>query len=330
MSFPLANIQERISAVDAIIQEALPTENETIAAVADYLIGSGGKRLRSLLVLHYGQALAPIDDKLLNYAAIIELIHAATLLHDDIVDDAQLRRGRLTANKNWSNAASVLSGDYLYAKALQMAVLQGSMEVLTLLTTTVQSIAVGEIEQLDAKKQRLERLDYLRIIGRKTASLFACACAGAFVFSLDAKGRKSKSGKTKREDQFAAAFNFGYNFGMAFQIIDDVLDYRAIASELGKNPGQDYREGKHTLPLIMALERGSTKQLLSDFANPEASLSKLQQVASIMEKRRVFTDCYRFGEEYIERSRQNLQALPASEPRAALSALLQVTTERCF
>ena len=317
MPFPLATVQQRLAAVDQIIERALPSASSaTIAAIASYLLKSGGKRLRPLLALHCAEALGGIDDGQLRYAAIIELIHAATLLHDDIVDDSELRRGKLTANKNWSNARSVLSGDYLYAQALQMAVELGSLQLLEILTTTVRNIARGEVDQLEAKTQALDQEAYLAIIARKTAILFAGACSGAAV-------RAGAASSVIR-----AAYDFGHNFGMAFQIVDDVLDYRSLADQMGKNPGQDYREGKYTLPLIIALQQSSDKSLLAEFGDPSASADTLQRVGAAMEANACFDLCLQQAQGYLAQAHEHLQALPDGAPRQALEDLLRTTASR--
>ena len=316
MLFPLAKVQKRLAAVDQIIERALPSSSSTtIAEIAGYLINSGGKRLRPLLALHCAEALGSIDDGQLRYAAIIELIHAATLLHDDIVDDSELRRGKLTANKNWSNAKSVLSGDYLYAQALQMAVELGSLELLEILTTTVRNIARGEVDQLEAKTEAIDQAAYLAIIARKTAILFASACSGAAVRA------------SAEREVIRAAYEFGHNFGMAFQIVDDVLDYRSVADQTGKNPGQDYREGKYTLPLIVALQ-SSGESLLDQFGDASASSTTLQRVVAAMEASACFEPCLQQAQQYLEQARQHLQSLPDGQPQQALAALLDTTAAR--
>ena len=316
MPFPLATVHQRLAAVDRIIENALSSAHSaTITEVAGYLLNSGGKRMRPLLALHFAEALGEVDDGQLTFAAIVELIHAATLLHDDIVDNSELRRGKLTANKNWSNAKSVLSGDYLYAQSLEMAVELGSLEILGLLTSTVRNIAGGEVEQLDSKTKPIDQAKYLDIIARKTATLFACASAGAALRAGAAPA------------QIQAARSFGHSFGMAFQIVDDVLDYRAVASESGKNPGQDYREGKYTLPLIIALQSGD-KSLLEQFGDPSASAATLQRVVAAMEANACFEPCLQAAQQYLSQARQHLQSLPDGQPQQALAALLDTTAAR--
>ena len=321
MSFPTPELRRRLSELDAVIAAALPTGSSTITAVAQHLIGSGGKRLRPLVAMHYAQALGELDERQLTYAAVIELIHAATLLHDDIVDDAQLRRGKLTANHNWSNAASVLSGDYLYARALQSAVELGDLRALSLLTRTVQSIAHGEVEQLEAKGNSLSIAGYLQIIERKSAILFACACAGSALFA------------SASEEQIQAAYEFGRNYGLAFQIIDDLLDYSHLEQQTGKSIGRDYCEGKYTLPLIYTLERcdaGQRRLLLANFGKGDQPLeANWRALLDLMSTSGALAASKGLARGYLERAGEQLElSLPASPERAALSSLLDSSLSR--
>ncbi|GAB2621873.1 polyprenyl synthetase family protein [Novilysobacter erysipheiresistens] len=236
-----------MAAVDALIRERLASDVVLINQVAEYIIGAGGKRLRPMLLLLATRALAPhadngTDTRAHQLAAVIEFIHTSTLLHDDVVDESDLRRGRRTANAVWGNAASVLVGDFLYSRSFQMMVGLDSMPVMQILADTTNRIAEGEVLQLlHVRNPDTDEAAYLRVIERKTAVLFAAATRlGALLAGADA------SVQQKLHD-------YGLNLGYAFQIADDVLDYASDADTLGKNLGDDLAEGKATLPLIHAI-----------------------------------------------------------------------------
>jgi len=245
----LAEIQalarEPMAAVDALIRTRLASDVVLINQVAEYIVGAGGKRLRPmLLLLAAGAAGGPaaIDARAHQLAAVVEFIHTATLLHDDVVDESDLRRGRRTANAVWGNAASVLVGDFLYSRSFQLMVELQRMEVMQILADTTNRIAEGEVLQLlHIRNPDTDETAYLRVVERKTAVLFAAATRlGALLAGAPAA-------------QCDAMEAFGLDLGYAFQIADDVLDYSADASVLGKNLGDDLAEGKATLPLIRAI-----------------------------------------------------------------------------
>jgi len=229
-------------AVDALIRRRLASDVVLINQVAEYIIGAGGKRLRPMLLLLAAGALGHRGADAHQLAAVIEFIHTATLLHDDVVDESDLRRGRSTANAVWGNAASVLVGDFLYSRSFQLMVELDRMEVMRILADTTNRIAEGEVLQLlHVRNPDTDEAAYLRVIERKTAVLFAAATrlggvvAGADVRTCD------------------ALHDYGLNLGYAFQIADDVLDYASDAATMGKNLGDDLAEGKMTLPLIHAM-----------------------------------------------------------------------------
>lgn len=245
----IAPIAEDMKAVDAVIRERLNSEVVLIRTIGDYIIGAGGKRMRPAMVLMVARALGyqGTDHQLL--AAVVEFIHTATLLHDDVVDESDLRRGRDTANAVFGNAASVLVGDYLYSRSFEMMVEAGSMRIMQILSEATTVIAEGEVLQLlnvhdpDVSEER-----YLQVVRYKTAKLFeAAAQVGAVL-----------AGATPEQEEAAAAY--GRHVGTAFQLIDDVLDYSGDAAALGKNVGDDLREGKPTLPLIRVMEMGTPEQ----------------------------------------------------------------------
>jgi len=238
-----------MDAVNAVIRRNLHSEVSLVNQIAEYIISAGGKRLRPVLVLLVAKAYGYQGKAHHELAAVVEFIHTATLLHDDVVDESSLRRGRATANALFGNAASVLVGDFLHSRSFQMMVRLDNMRVMQILSDATNVLAEGEVLQLlnmhdpDVSQER-----YLQVIGSKTAKLFeAAAELGALIAGAN-------------DDQIAAAGEYGRSLGTAFQLIDDVLDYAGDASEIGKNVGDDLREGKPTMPLIYLMEHGTPEQ----------------------------------------------------------------------
>ena len=242
----LASIQSLarvdMAAVDRLIRQRLTSDVVLINQVAEYIIGAGGKRMRPMLLLLSAAALGHQGPHAHQLAAVVEFIHTSTLLHDDVVDESDLRRGRRTANAVWGNAASVLVGDFLYSRSFQMMVELDSMPVMRILADTTNAIAEGEVLQLlHVRNPDTDEAAYLRVIERKTAVLFAAATRlGALLAGADAGTQQQMH-------------DYGLNLGYAFQIADDVLDYASDADTMGKNLGDDLAEGKATLPLIHAI-----------------------------------------------------------------------------
>lgn len=258
--------------VDEVIGERLTSEVPLIKEVAQYIISAGGKRLRPALLLMVGGALGCTSRHRHTLAAVVEFIHTATLLHDDVVDESTLRRGRETANERFGNAASVLVGDFLYSRAFQMMVDTDNMRVMQVLSDATNVIAEGEVLQLmNMHDATLDEAAYLRVIRSKTAKLFeASARLAAILHGADA------------ETEMHCA-NYGQALGTAFQVIDDVLDYEGNADELGKNLGDDLREGKVTLPIICALRRCTPEQRdLIKAAIEHGELQHLPKILSIV------------------------------------------------
>lgn len=235
--------------VDLVISERLSSGVPLVGQVAKYIISAGGKRLRPVILLLTCGALGYLNPDKFNMAAVVEFIHTATLLHDDVVDESTLRRGKPTANEHFGNPASVLVGDFLYSRAFQMMVHAGSMRIMQVLADATNVIAEGEVMQLmNMHDPHLDEAGYLLVIRSKTAKLFeASARLGAIL-----------AGSNAHEEHACASY--GQSLGTAFQVIDDVLDYDGQAAEMGKNIGDDLREGKVTLPLILAMQRGNTVQ----------------------------------------------------------------------
>jgi octaprenyl-diphosphate synthase len=246
---PLDLISEDMEQVDRVIGERLTTEVPLVREVAQYIIGAGGKRLRPALLLLMSGALGSGHPHRHTLAAVVEFIHTATLLHDDVVDESTLRRGRSTANEKFGNAASVLVGDFLYSRAFQMMVDVNQMRVMQVLSDATNVIAEGEVMQLmNMHDASLDEHAYLRVIRSKTAKLFEASARLAPILV----------GADEAIENLCASY--GQALGTAFQVIDDVLDYEGNSEELGKNLGDDLREGKVTLPLICALKRCSPEE----------------------------------------------------------------------
>ena len=245
----LALIADDMQAMDAVIARRLSTEVPLVSQVSQYIIAAGGKRLRPALLLLMCGALGYRGEQRFNLAAVVEFIHTATLLHDDVVDESALRRGRATANASFGNPASVLVGDFLYSRAFQMMVDAGDMRIMQTLAEATNIIAEGEVLQLmNMHDAGLSEEGYLRVIRSKTAKLFEASARLAALLA-----------QVPAELELACA-DYGQALGTAFQVIDDVLDYDGDAEEMGKNLGDDLREGKATLPLIIAMQRGTADE----------------------------------------------------------------------
>ncbi len=245
-----ALVLDDMNAVNLIIKDRLASEVVLVNQLGQYIISSGGKRLRPLLTLLCAGAVGYKKQDHINLAAIIEFIHTATLLHDDVVDASELRRGKKTANSVWGNEASVLVGDFLYSRAFQMMVEIKNLKIMSILAETTNTIAEGEVMQLlNCNDANTTEESYLKVIYSKTAKLFEAAA------QLSAVVNESSS---EEENAMAA---YGRYLGTSFQLIDDVLDYSASAEEMGKNVGDDLAEGKPTLPLIFAMRKGTPKQV---------------------------------------------------------------------
>lgn len=307
-----------MTAVNALIRTRLASDVVLINQVAEHIIGGGGKRLRPMLHLLAAQA-AGYDGRLhVPLAAVIEFIHTSTLLHDDVVDESDLRRGRKTANAVWGNAASVLVGDFLYSRSFQMMVELDSLRVMRILADTTNRIAEGEVLQLlnignpDTSEQA-----YLDVIERKTAVLFAAATRlGAVLAGLPI-------------EQENALARYGLDLGYAFQIADDVLDYASDAGTLGKNIGDDLAEGKPTLPLILAIERSAPAQAqMLKRAIQAGGLDALDDVLAAIRATDALTASRERAHAYAHSARAALKALPQSDARDALAVLADYAVDR--
>jgi octaprenyl-diphosphate synthase len=297
--------------VDAVIRERLASRVALIDQISGYIIGAGGKRIRPRLVLLFAEALGFEGPQRYELAAIVEFIHTATLLHDDVVDESALRRGRATANAMFGNAASVLVGDFLYSRAFQMMVSVNSMRVLDVLADATNVIAEGEVLQLmNMHDPDLAVADYLRVIRFKTAKLFeASARLGAVL-----------AGAPPALEEACA--EFGRSLGTAFQLVDDLLDYDGNSDELGKNVGDDLREGKPTLPLLLAMERSDAAQrALIRHAIEEGELQKLPEILRIVRDTGALDATRQAAQAEADKARATLEALPPSRAKDALLEL---------
>lgn len=306
--------------VDAVIRERLSSRVALIDQISHYIIGAGGKRIRPRLVLLFSQALGFEGAQRHELAAIVEFIHTATLLHDDVVDESSLRRGNATANAVFGNAASVLVGDFLYSRAFQMMVSVDRMRVLQVLADATNVIAEGEVLQLmNMHDPDLAVGDYLRVIRFKTAKLFeASARLGAVL--ADAP--------PELEERCA---DYGRSLGTAFQLVDDMLDYEGDAKALGKNVGDDLREGKPTLPLLLAMERGSAEERrLIRSAIEHGEVQRLPDIVTIVRRTGALDATRDAAEAEARLARSCVESLPASPAREALLELCVRAVNRSF
>ncbi|WP_041522414.1 polyprenyl synthetase family protein [Gilvimarinus agarilyticus] len=311
-------VADDFSEVNDLIIRQLYSDVGLVENIGHYLIEAGGKRLRPLMVLLSARALDYNGKHHLDLAAVIEFIHSATLLHDDVVDVSSLRRGRPTANAEWGNAPSVLVGDFLYSRAFQMMVAIGNMDIMTILSKTTNIIAEGEVQQLvNAKDPDLTEAGYRQVIEKKTAVLFAAACeVGAVIAGADATTRQALS-------------QYGLQVGIAFQLVDDALDYKGDAEALGKNVGDDLAEGKPTLPLIRAMEKApaADRELIRN-AISNGDASQLDKVVAIVEATGAMEYTLAAARDAVTLALAALEALPKGRYRSALADVAEFATGR--
>ncbi len=313
-----ALVREDMAAVDALIRRRLASDVVLINQVSEYIIGAGGKRLRPMLLLLASGALGRRGPEPHQLAAVIEFIHTATLLHDDVVDESDLRRGRSTANSVWGNATSVLVGDFLYSRSFQLMVELDRVEVMRILADTTNAIAEGEVLQLlHIRNPDTDEAGYLRVIERKTAVLFAAATRlGALLAGADSATQQQ-------------LHDFGLNLGYAFQIADDVLDYASDAGTMGKNLGDDLAEGKATLPLIHAMQNADDvlrAQLRS--AVEHGDTGALPQVAAAIRAAGSLDYSRARATQYAAQAERALEGLQDNEHLAALRGLAHYAVSR--
>jgi octaprenyl-diphosphate synthase len=315
---PLVLMAADMTEVDALIRRRLASDVALVNQIAGYIVSAGGKRIRPLLVLLFAQALGFRGPERFELAATVEFIHTATLLHDDVVDDSKLRRGRDTANARFGNPASVLVGDFLYSRAFQMMVSVNRLRVLEVLADATNVIAEGEVLQLmNMHDPDLTVEDYLRVIRYKTAKLFeASARLGALL--ADASPAVE-----------AACADYGRALGTAFQLVDDLLDYEGTTESLGKTVGDDLREGKPTLPLLVAMSRGSSAEReLIRRAIEHGEVERLPEIIDIVRRTGAVDMTRSAARTEIDKAEQALMQLPPSAYREALLHLSAQSIDR--
>jgi octaprenyl-diphosphate synthase len=307
-----------MQAVDSLISASLQSDVALVSQVSEYIVMSGGKRLRPVIVLLASRAFGYSGEQHVRAAAIIEFIHTATLLHDDVVDSSSRRRGQDSANTVFGNQASVLVGDFLYSRAFQMMVDIDSMRVMQILADATNTIAAGEVMQLmNVHDPDTSEEAYYQVIYRKTARLFEAGAQIAAVLS----GRSPAEEKTM--------MMYGQHLGTAFQLVDDALDFNASAEELGKNLGDDLAEGKATLPLIYAMQRGSAddRELIRN-AILDGGLDQLDRITAIIESTGALQYTTRRAQEAADAAVASLADIPDSQYKQALIAIAELSIQR--
>ncbi|BAU23977.1 hypothetical protein THC_1613 [Caldimicrobium thiodismutans] len=309
MENPLNLIKNEISKIEETLQSLRVSQHPFINKVSEYVLFAGGKRVRPLLCVLSAKALNPdLKNSLYETSLLFEYLHVATLLHDDVVDSAEFRRGRKAARNLWGNQATILVGDYLYAKALKIASSLQNPSIMEEITQTTLLMSEGEVLQLlHLDDTEISEEAYYEVIYRKTAVLISCSCkVGALLSGVE----------DKKAEELA---NFGYNLGMAFQVIDDLLDY--VSAETGKDLGKDFSEGKVTLPIIFALNLAPAqekKELLRLLKSKDIEAKDFKRAYEIIEKNRGFELTFQKARSFIDTAKDYLQFLPPSPYKEAL------------
>ncbi len=313
-------VKEDFDAVNQLILKELHSNVALIEDIGHHIVNAGGKRLRPVVTLLAARSCGYAGSKHINLAAVIEFIHTATLLHDDVVDTSDLRRGLHTANAKWGNPPSVLVGDFLYSRAFQMMVAMGDVRIMDILADTTNTISEGEVQQLiNIRDATISEADYMQVIDKKTACLFAGAALA------------SASLAAAPPAVCDAMARYGHHLGMAFQLVDDALDYRGDSAQMGKNIGDDLAEGKVTLPLIYAMRTGSDAQRhVIQTAIQESQDTSLDAVIEIIRATRA--DAYTMDQARIHSNlaRQSIANLATSEEQQALLDLANFAIDRDF
>ena len=313
-----ALMKNELDQMNKILVNRLDSNVDLINQMSHYIISSGGKRIRPLLLLLCAKATDYDGDYHYSMAVVIELIHTATLLHDDVVDQSTTRRGQETANELWGNAPSVLVGDFLYSRAFEIMVEPNSMEIMKILSKATNQISEGEVLQLlNIKNANVTQKEYYRVIERKTACLFKAACQIAGILS------------NSNQKVIEAMGKFGMHLGNAFQIIDDTLDYESDSNIIGKEVGDDLSEGKVTLPMIYALEKTtkSDNKILTD-AIQNADASNINQVVEILMNANAFQYSRDIANNESNMALESIDILPSSKYKTALKLLCKLSLER--
>lgn len=321
MEKALQLLRDDLVAVEEHFTKSMHSETALINQVGQYLLSSGGKRVRPVLLLLCARLSGYMGKDHIPLASVIEFIHTATLLHDDVVDKATLRRGNPSANMVWGNQAAVLAGDYLFAKSFSMIVESGNLAVFKALSEAVTLLAEGEMQQLvNSSDLALKEQSYLEIVGKKTAALFAAACRCGALLVDDGP-------------QAETLHQFGTELGLAFQLIDDALDYVAVESEFGKKPGHDLAEGKVTLPLIHALrnsEDADRQRVIALIGQPELPEADLAEALKIIEQTGGIAYCWQQAEELCRSAKERLNAFADGPEKEALFELADYVVARRY
>ena len=320
LSTILSPIKSELLAVNEVIRASLHSEVPLVNQVAGHIIQGGGKRLRPSTLLLVGGLFGPVRKEHHELAAVIEFIHTATLLHDDVVDQSTKRRNHKTANTIFGNAASVLVGDFIYSRAFQMMVKINHMKVMEVLANTTNTIAEGEVLQLlNIHNASINDEDYLKVVYYKTAKLFESAAElGAIIGGAD-------------DNDIKVLAQFGKHMGIAFQLIDDVLDLSGNPEEIGKNLGDDLAEGKPTLPLLYAMKKGSDEQKnIIRAAIENGGLTELESVLNAVKETKALEYVRELAKEEIEKGEKLIQHITSSVYKDALLALTQFVTTRDY
>jgi len=318
----MALVAPDMNGVNAVILERMQSKVALIPELAGHLIAGGGKRMRPMLTLATSALLGYPGTRHHKLAAAVEFIHTATLLHDDVVDGSGMRRGKRTANLIWGNPASVLVGDFLFARAFELMVEDGSLKVLRILSHASAVIAEGEVDQLTAQR-RIDTTEetYLEIISAKTAALFAAACRVSPVVA-----------EASEEAEFALE-NYGKNLGIAFQLSDDVIDYASDTATMGKGVGDDFRDGKMTLPVILAYARGNEQDRTfwrSAIGGERVSDDDLDRAIRLLKDTDALADTIERARQYARRAIDALAILPASKAKSALAEAAEFAVARAY
>ena len=318
----MALVASDMNGVNAVILERMQSKVALIPELAGHLIAGGGKRMRPMLTLASGALLGYPGTRHHKLAAAVEFIHTATLLHDDVVDGSGMRRGKRTANLIWGNPASVLVGDFLFSRAFELMVEDGSLKVLRILSHASAVIAEGEVDQLTAQRRiETDEDQYLDIISAKTAALFAAAC------------RVSPVVAEASEDAELALECYGRNLGIAFQLSDDVIDYASDAATMGKGVGDDFRDGKMTLPVILAYARGSGADRAfwrSAIGGERVADEDLAHAIGLLKDTHALADTIERARQYGRRAIDALAIFPASKAKAALTEAAEFAVARAY
>ena len=316
-------LSAKLDKVEELIEIKLKSDVNLIEKMSNHHLSSGGKRLRALLTLGSAKLTGYRENvRDINLAACVELIHSATLLHDDVIDESELRRGVKTTNSIWGNQSSILVGDYLLSRCFEMMVEDGNLEVLKLLSMTSAKIAQGEVLQLQHKSE-IDTVEetYLKIITSKTAALFSAACkVGAILGNKDEKVKEALS-------------SYGKNLGVTFQIADDTLDYNSDLKKFGKTIGKDFYEGKITLPIIILNQQcksGERDMLKEFFSKKERTENDLKYTLDIIKKYDIIKQCYKKADHFISLASSSLNIFESSEQKNILKNLTSFSIERSF